>query len=77
MTNIKLLNKKVDDSGLKKSYIAKAIKCSPGSLSRKLRGERDFTVTEMNGLCGVLSIDSPEERSAIFFASEVAKTATA
>lgn len=76
MTNTKLLKDKIDESGLKKSYIAKAIKRAPSTLARKLSGKQDFTASEINALCELLSIDTPEEKEAIFFAPKVANLAT-
>lgn len=76
MTNTKLLNEKIKASGLKKSYIAKAIGRTQSTLSRKIAGKHDFKVSEINVLCEILPIETPEEKEAIFFAPEVAKTAT-
>lgn len=76
MTNTKLLNDKIDESGLKKSYIAKAIGRAPSTLARKISGKQDFTASEINVLCEILPIETPEEKEAIFFAPEVAEMAT-
>lgn len=69
MTNTKLLEKKMDDSGYKKSYIAKAIGLkSTQGLSKKVRNETEFTASEINALCKLLKIETLEERQEIFFA---------
>lgn len=72
MTNKELLNERIEKSGMKKSYIAKVIGMSPGSLSRKIANQRDFKASEINALCKLLGIEAPEEKEAIFFATKVA-----
>ena len=76
MTNTALLEKKITTSGLKKSYIAKAIGLSPYGLMLKIRNINEFKASEIEKLCILLGIDDLEERSAIFFASKVDETAT-
>ena len=69
MTNTELLNKKIDKSGYKKSYIAKAIGLkSAFGLAKKIRNENEFKAKEINKLCELLRIDSLEEKERIFFA---------
>ena len=77
MTNSKKLNERIERSGLKKSYIAKALGIAACTLSHKISNRRDFKASEINALCDLLGIKDPEEKEAIFFALEVAKTATA
>lgn len=68
MTNTKLLEKKMDDSGYKKIYIAKAIGLkSTQGLSKKVNNETEFTASEINALCKLLKIETLEERHEIFF----------
>ena len=68
MTNTMLLNKKIDESGYKRIYIAKAIGLkSAYGLAKKIRNETEFKASEINALCELLKID-PEEKEAIFFA---------
>ncbi len=68
MTNTMLLNKKIDESGYKRIYIAKAIGLkSAYGLAKKIRNESEFKASEINALCELLKIDS-EEKEAIFFA---------
>lgn len=67
VTNTAKLLEYIEKSGLKKSYIAKAIGTYPTSLSKKIRNERDFTVPEMKKLCNLLRIPAAE-RELIFFA---------
>ena len=69
MTNTELLEKKIDESGFKKSYIAKRIGLkSTYALSKKIRNENEFKATEINRLCELLKINSLEEKELIFFA---------
>ena len=68
MTNTMLLNKKIDESGYKRIYIARAIGLkSAYGLAKKIRNETEFKASEINALCELLKIDS-EEKEAIFFA---------
>ena len=72
MTNTELLEEKITKSGLKKSYIAKAIGLkSTYGLSKKINNETEFKATEISALCKLLKIDSLEERQEIFFAEKV------
>ena len=69
MTNTALLEEKIRKSGLKKSYIAKAIGLSPYGLTLKIQNSNEFKASEIEKLCLLLGVDDLEERSAIFFAS--------
>lgn len=72
MTNTELLNEKIDKSGYKKSYIAKAIGLkSAFGLAKKIRNETEFKPSEINALCKLLKIDSLEEKDLIFFVEKV------
>ena len=71
MTNTELLEEKIVQSGLKKSYIAKSIGLSPYGLTLKIQNVNEFKASEIEKLCFLLGIDDLEERSAIFFASKV------
>ena len=68
MTNTKELERIIKDSGLKKSYIAKAIGLSRQGLKNKIENRSPFTSTEISGLCGLLKITSLKEKERIFFA---------
>ena len=73
MTNTALLEEKITKSGLKKSYIAKSIGLTPYGLTLKIRNVNEFKASEIDKICILLGIDSPEERCDIFFASKVDK----
>ena len=76
MTNTALLEEKITKSGLKKSYIAKAIGLSSYGLTLKIRNTNEFKASEIEKLCILLGIDDLEERCAIFFASKVDEMST-
>ena len=67
MTNTKLLKDKIQQSGLKKTYIANALGMSRPTFNTYLEGKAEFRVNHMNTLCVLLNIDV-EQREAIFFA---------
>ena len=69
MTDTAKLNKRIEDSGLKKSYIAKVLGMADSTLSRKISNVQDFKASEIDALCNILGIDSLEEKEAIFFAA--------
>lgn len=69
MTNTALLEKKIEQSGYKRSYIAKAIGLkSAYGLANKINNVTEFKAKEINKLCEILKIDSLEEKERIFFA---------
>ena len=71
MTNTALLEARIAKSGLKKSYIAKAMGLSSYGLTLKIKNSNEFKASEITKLCEILSISNLEEKNAIFFAPEV------
>lgn len=71
MTNVKLLKKKIDASGLKINYIAECIGISRQLLWKKINNLKLFDQYEIAKLCHILNIDSKDEKEAIFFAKNV------
>jgi hypothetical protein len=71
LTNTALLEEKITKSGLKKSYIAKAMGLSSYGLALKIQNVHEFKASEIEKMCILLGIDDLEERCAIFFASKV------
>ena len=70
VTNTELLEKKITDSGYKKSFIAKAIGLkSAFGLANKINNKTEFKASEINALCELLKIEKMEEKEAIFFAN--------
>lgn len=71
MTNTKELEKLINNSGLKKTYIAKALKLSRQGFKNKCENKSEFTSTEISTLCSLLNISCLEDKEKIFFASNV------
>ena len=67
MTNTELLEEKITKSGLKKSYVARAIGLSSYGLTLKIKNINEFKASEIEKLCILLGITDVEERCAIFF----------
>ena len=67
MTNVKLLNQQIKNSGFKKSYIAEQLNLTPAGFTKKLKGETEFKASEIVLLCDLLKINSSELRDKIFF----------
>lgn len=68
MTNVKLLAEKIQQSGLKKSFIAEKIGVSPYTFSALLSGKAEFKVSHMVAICRILNIKDDAEIKTIFFA---------
>ena len=71
MTDVNLLGKKIDDSGLKIKYIADCLGISRSLFWQKARGKKPFNQYEINILCKLLNIRTVLEKESIFFASDV------
>lgn len=76
MTDTELLNKYIDDSGLKISYIAKQLGRSRYGFMQKRDNKSEFLPSEIEKLCVLLRIDTLEERDRVFFANKVSLNAT-
>ena len=70
VTDTALLQKYVDDSGLKQRYIAEKIGLTSYGYARKRDNLSSFRASEIDALCELLKINSLEERFAVFFAKE-------
>lgn len=66
MTDIKRINKIIEERGLKKNYIAKQIGIQPSTLTLRLNGQSDFKVSEAARLGDFLGL-TPAEKIAVFF----------
>lgn len=53
------LRAKMAEKGVTQGETARAVKMSENSLSRKLKGEREFRLSEVERLCEYLGIDNP------------------
>lgn len=70
MINSKKLMKKLDESGMKKKYIAEKLGLSTYGLSLKINNENEFKVSEVEKICNLLNI-TVKDREDIFFAKSV------
>lgn len=71
MVNKELLDKKIEDSGLKKEFIAKSLGITRAGFYKKATNGSEFTTGEVAILCKMLSITKLTEKESIFFAEEV------
>lgn len=67
MTNVKLLDEKIRQSGLKKKYLAERIGVSRGTLCSLLNNKTEFKISQIRVLCEILDIKDDETIRAIFF----------
>lgn len=70
MTNTPLLEKYIEKSGYKRSYIANVLGINSYTLSMKINNSSEFRASEIETLCELLNIDM-ENRMSIFFAKKV------
>lgn len=73
MTNTNLLEKRIEDSGLKYKFIAEKLGINYYTLRKKMNNVTEFTASEIDALCEILNINSLKERQKIFFAKSVDK----
>lgn len=71
LVNTVLLEKKINDSGKKRSFLAKQCNCSIQSLRLKVLGKYDFTSSQIEALCEELNITDLAEKECLFFAKNV------
>ena len=67
MTNTEELEKIIKKSGLKKSYLAKALGLSRQGFKNKCKNITPFTSIEINTLCQLLNITKLTDKERIFF----------
>ena len=70
MTDVVLLEKKIEESGLKDKAIAAWLGISRTSWYLKRKGKSPLKVKEINALCKILHITSLREKEHIFFAEK-------
>lgn len=75
MTDLALLNARIENSGLKKVFLAKQLGISPQALHLKISGKNEFNSSQIQILCKVLGIQ-PKEMKSIFFAERVDEKST-
>lgn len=69
MINTAELNQAIQNSGLKKSAVAGKMGLTVQTLTRKIGGEAEFTVSQAQELSDILGL-SPGQRQRIFFAKQ-------
>ncbi len=70
MTNTKLLEKRIADSGKKKGYLAQKVGLSRAGFRNCMTNKAEFTASQIDILCAELNITSLKDRFAIFFAKD-------
>lgn len=76
MTDWELLEKKIDESGLRRSFVYESVGISRSGWNHKKKSNGDFTQTQIVKLCDVLRITRLSEKEQIFFRQNVAKKGT-
>lgn len=76
MTNTRELLQEIDNSGLKKSWIAEKLGLSYHGLQKKINNDNEFKASEIMILCDILHIVSAERKEEIFFVQSVDKMTT-
>lgn len=71
MTDSLALNQLIDESGLKRKYIAEKLNLSAYGLAKKINGDSEFKQSEIEILCDLLGIRSLGHRQQIFFSNKV------
>lgn len=69
MTDTKMLEKAINNSGLKRSFIASQIGITAYTLALKIDNKKEFKASEIDKLCEILKIDV-ERRMLIFLRTE-------
>lgn len=70
MTNIKLLELKIQESGKKKGYLASKLGMTLATFRKYCVNIYEFKAGHINILCDELGITTLEERHIIFFAND-------
>lgn len=72
MLNLEYLNSRIDEIKIPITTIAERIGISRQSLYFKIKGKREFKVSEVSKLCDILRLTN-EEKTLVFFADKVDK----
>lgn len=76
MTDTQELLKIIDESGIKKGFLASKLGITTYGFQRKVENKSEFKAGEIKILCNLLNITSLKEREKIFFAKDVDKMPT-
>lgn len=69
MTNVELLEKKIQESGKKKGYLAEKVGMTLATFRSYCTNKYEFRTSHINILCAELNITDLREKDAIFFAN--------
>jgi hypothetical protein len=72
MTNTKLLEAKIAESGKKKKYLAEKVNLTYAGFRNCCLNKAEFKASQIEILCAELGITSLKEKNDIFFAKGVA-----
>lgn len=75
ITNVKLLEEKIENSGIKKKVIAEKAKLTRQGLLTKTKGVREFKASEIQSIAKTLNL-SHDEIFSIFFTELVENKST-
>lgn len=73
MVDTQKLCKRIDESGLKKYYIASKVGLTTYGLQKKINNQTQFKANEIEELCIILKIKTLEEKEKIFLQNMLAK----
>ena len=76
MTDTKLLEEYINNSGLKRGRIASSLGITVDCLRNKTKGKNEFKASEIRKLIDILAISDSEEVERIFFAKNVEYNST-
>lgn len=76
MTDTERLLKVIEQSGLRKGFIASKLGITTYGFQKKVENKSQFKAEEIKTLCELLNITSLREKEKIFFAENVDKTPT-
>lgn len=71
MTDTTRLNKIIEETGLKKKFLAQKLGLTPYGLAKKINGETEFKASEITKICQILDIQDIQDKWSIFFANKV------
>lgn len=66
-TNLELLKDTIKESGIKMGVLAKKLEIESHTLNRRLKGESEFTVSEVRKLTEALHLDAETRRNIFLF----------
>lgn len=66
MTDTKLLRELITNAGLKYKYVASTLGITPQALQQKIKNDREFKASEIDGLAKLLDL-TPADKDRIFF----------